>query len=173
MAAALGVAYTLAGRFADTITLLTPVMEQTFALDMAGYQALCCLPLMEGHMLAGHLEEAQTLAKRALAVSGERQEQANQAYALTGLGEIATRREPPGVEEAQTSYRQALALANELGMRPLVAHCRLGLGRLYARMGQQEQARAELAAAIDRYRTMGMTFWLPQAEAMWARLSAD
>jgi hypothetical protein len=32
-------------------------------------------------------------------------------------------------------------------------------------MGQQAQARAELSTAIELYRAMEMTFWLPQAEA--------
>jgi hypothetical protein len=50
-------------------------------------------------------------------------------------------------------------------MRPLVAHCHQGLGRLYGRTGRAEQARAELSAAIELYRAMDMTFWLPQAEA--------
>lgn len=54
-------------------------------------------------------------------------------------------------------------------MRPLVAHCHLGLGTLYTRTGQAEQARAELSAAIDLYRTMDMIFWLPQAGATLAR----
>jgi hypothetical protein len=33
-----------------------------------------------------------------------------------------------------------------------------------------EPARAELSAAIALYRSMGMTFWLPQAEAALARV---
>ena len=45
------------------------------------------------------------------------------------------------------------------------AHCHRSLGTLYAANGQREQARTELAAAIDLYRAMDMTFWLPQAEA--------
>ena len=32
-------------------------------------------------------------------------------------------------------------------------------------LGRGEEARAELSAAIARYRAMDMTFWLPQAEA--------
>ena len=75
------------------------------------------------------------------------------------------RREPPDVDQAATHYRQALALAEELGMRPLVAHCHRDLGTLYAATSQREQARSELSAAIVQYRTMEMTFWLPQAEA--------
>jgi hypothetical protein len=57
-------------------------------------------------------------------------------------------------------------------MRPLVAHCHRGLGTLYARRGRHEQARSELSAAIDLYRAMEMTFWLPQAEAALAQVEA-
>ncbi len=35
--------------------------------------------------------------------------------------------------------------------------------------GQREQARAELSTAIELYRAMDMTFWLPQAEAALAQ----
>jgi hypothetical protein len=55
-------------------------------------------------------------------------------------------------------------------MRPLVAHCHLGLGTLYATTGQREQARPELSAAMALYRSMDMTFWLPQAEATLAQV---
>jgi Flp pilus assembly protein TadD len=55
-------------------------------------------------------------------------------------------------------------------MRPLQAHCHLGLGLLYAQTGRAEQARTALATAIDLYRAMEMTFWLPQAEAVLAQV---
>jgi hypothetical protein len=57
-------------------------------------------------------------------------------------------------------------------MRPLQAHCHLSLGTLYATTGQRQQARAALSTAIALYRTMEMTFWLPQAEAALAQVSA-
>ena len=125
--------------------------------------------LGEAHLRAGRLEEAHTLAARALEYFRTHQERGHEAYALRLLGDIAAHRDPPEVEEAEASYRQALALADELGMRPLQAHCHLGLGTLYAKTGQREQARAELSAAIDLYRAMEMTFWLPQAEAVLAQ----
>jgi class 3 adenylate cyclase/tetratricopeptide (TPR) repeat protein len=168
MAAALGAAYTLSGRVADAVALLTQAMEQTMATDMAGFQALCSLPLGEAHLLAGRLEEAHTLAERTLALARTRQERTNQAYALRLLGEIAARRERPEPDQAGDCYHQALALAEGLGMRPLQAHCHLGLGILYAKLGQQEPARMEVSAAINLYRAMDMTFWLPQAEAALA-----
>lgn len=75
------------------------------------------------------------------------------------------------MELAEAHYRQALALADELGMRPLLARCHYGLGILYTQIGRPEQARAELSVAIELYRTMEMTFWLPQAEATLAQMA--
>ena len=53
-------------------------------------------------------------------------------------------------------------------MRPLRAHCHRGLGLLYAKIGRRDEARADLSTAIDLYRAMDMTFWLPQAETTLA-----
>jgi tetratricopeptide (TPR) repeat protein len=170
MAAALGAAYVLAGRIADAVPLLTQAMEQTIAEELINNKVLCSLPLGEAHLLAGHLEEAQALAELTLRLVHARQERGYQAYTLCLLGDIATHRDPPEVEEAKAKYRQALDLAETLGMRPLQAHCHRGLGILYAKIGRGEQARAELFPAIELYRAMEMTFWLPQAEAALVRV---
>ena len=116
------------------------------------------------------MEEAYALAERALALARAHQERGNEAYALRFLGELAVHREPSEIALAEAYYQQALALADALGMRPLQAHCHLGLGTLYARTGQWEQARAELPTAIEMYRAMEMTFWLPQTEAALAQV---
>jgi tetratricopeptide (TPR) repeat protein len=165
MATTLGATYTLSGRVADAVPLLTQAMAQTTATGLIVSQALCCLPLGEAQLLAGRLEEALALAEQALVHARAHQERGSEAYALHLLGTIAARRDPPENEQAKAYYQQARALAEELGMRPLQAHCHLSLGILYSQTGQPEQARAELSAAIALYRTMDMTFWLPQAEA--------
>jgi hypothetical protein len=56
-------------------------------------------------------------------------------------------------------------------MRPLLAHCHHGLGRLYAQIGQQQQACAALSAAVDLCRGLEMPCWLPQAEAALAQVN--
>jgi tetratricopeptide (TPR) repeat protein len=170
MAAALGAAYTLDGRVAEAIELLTPAMEQIAAIERVEGQVQCHLALGEAQALAGRLEEAHALAERAMAIAGAHLERGRQAYALRLLGEIAAHRDPPEHARAEVHYQQALALANELGMRPLQAHCHRGLGTLYAMTGQQERARAECSIAIELYRSMEMTFWLPQAEAALAQV---
>jgi tetratricopeptide (TPR) repeat protein len=169
MAEPLGAAYTLAGHIADVVPLLTQVMERSMETEMVVTQARCRLSLGEAQVLVGHLEEAHTLAEGALAFARAHQERGNEAYALRLLGDIAAQREPLEIEPAEAYYQQALTLAEELGMRPLQAHCRLSLGTLYVNTGQREQACTELSTAIELYRDMDMTFWLPQAEAALAQ----
>jgi len=172
MAAALGVAYTLGGRVADAVPLLTQALEQTIAMEREDNQVRCRLSLGKAHLLADRLEEAHALAEGALALARAHQERGNQAYALRLLGEIAARRDPPDIAQAEAHSQQALALAEALDMRPLQAHCHRGLGTLYATTGPREQAHAALSTAIKIYQGMEMTFWLPETEAMLAQVDA-
>jgi predicted ATPase/class 3 adenylate cyclase len=171
LASALGVAYTQSGRLAEGLALLEQAVEQSTVMQIVYLHALWLIHLGEGYRLAGRLEEATQRALHALELTRAHQERGHQAYALRLLGEIAAHREPSEVDSAETHYRQALALAEDLGMRPLQAHCHLGLGTLYTQTGQRQQARAALTAAIDLYRAMDMTFWLPQAEAALAQVT--
>ena len=169
--AGLGVAYALSGRVAEALPLLRQALEQSSQLSgPRGLESLFPVWLGEGYVLVGRLAEAMPLGQQALEVTRTQKQQGNQAYALRLLGEIAARREPPEVELAEVHYRQAFTLAAEFGMRPLQAHCHRGLGTLYAKTGQQEQARTELTAAIALYHAMDMTFWLPETEAALAQV---
>jgi tetratricopeptide (TPR) repeat protein len=162
-------AYALAGRIADAVPLLTRAMAQATAMTRGNSRRLGRL-LGELQLLAGCLDEAHALVERSLALTRAHQERGNETYALYLLGDIAARSEPPEVELAEDHYRQALALADELGMRPLQAHCHLGLGTLHTKIGRTEQARTALITAIELYKAMDMTFWLPQAEATLAQV---
>jgi class 3 adenylate cyclase/tetratricopeptide (TPR) repeat protein len=168
--ARLGAAYALSGRTTEALLLLERALEQTMAMRLTTLYPPYAVRLGEGYVLAGRPEEAIPLGQQALETAQIHKQQGHQAYALRLLGDIAAQSEPPDVSQAETHYCQALALAEELGMRPLVAHCHLGLGRLYGQTGHGEEARPELSAAIDLYRAMDMTFWLPQAEAMLAQV---
>jgi tetratricopeptide (TPR) repeat protein len=170
VAAPLGGAYALAGRTAEALLLLEQAVEQAMAMHLMIDQALRIVWLGEAYLLAGRLSEAYTQAQRVLEFSRAHKERGHEAYALRLLGEVHARHDPPEVAAAATHNRRALALAEALGMRPLQAHCHLGLGTLYARSGQAEHARSELATAIALYRAMEMTFWLPQAEAALAQV---
>jgi tetratricopeptide (TPR) repeat protein len=164
-AAALGYAYACAGRVAEAFPLLEQAEQRGAAMGTMGGQSLWVGYVSEAYLLAGRMQEALQRAGRALALARAHKERGHEAWALRLLGEIAAHQAPPEVEPAEYHYRQALALADELGMRPLVAHCHLGLGTWYTKIGRREEASAELYTAIELYRAMEMTFWLPQAKA--------
>ena len=170
MAAALGLAYALEGRVAAGLALAEQGMEQAVARGIPRFLAPSIACLSEAYLLAGRLEDARQRAAQAVDLARQYQQRGHQAWALWLLGESTARQASPEVEPAAGHYRQALALAEELGMRPLQAHCHRGLGMLYGTLGQPEQARRELSTAIELYRTMAMTFWLPQAEAALAQV---
>ena len=50
-------------------------------------------------------------------------------------------------------------------MGPLQARCHLGLGSLLRSLGRHAEARTHLTTAVAMLREMGMTHWLPEAEA--------
>jgi class 3 adenylate cyclase/tetratricopeptide (TPR) repeat protein len=169
----LGAAYVLCGRVDEAVRLLERALEQATSSSTMPIRMMQLSTLGAAYLHAGRLEEAGTLAARAREYHRTHQERGLEAYALRLLGDIATHRDPREVTEADASYRQAQALADTLGMRPLVAHCHLGLGTLYATLGQQEQARTELTAAIAMYQAMEMIFWLPETEAALAQVAAQ
>jgi tetratricopeptide (TPR) repeat protein len=168
VASPLGAAYALAGQIAKALSLLEQAVEQAETMPFMADHALRVIWLSEAYLRAGRLDEAYTQAQRTLAFSRAHQERGHEAYALRLLGDIAARRDPLESEQVTSHYRQALTLAEELGMRPLMAHCHLGLGILYSRIGRREQARTALSTALTLLRSMGMTFWLPQAAAALA-----
>lgn len=111
------------------------------------------------------MQDAIALAGRALELSRDHKERANEDWAVRLLGEISSHQEPPDVETAEASYCQALASAENLGMRPLIAHCHLGLGRLYRRTDKRQRGRENLTTARAMFRDMEMRCWLEKAEA--------
>jgi class 3 adenylate cyclase/tetratricopeptide (TPR) repeat protein len=166
----LGYASALQGRLAEGRTLLEEAISE--GIRTGALQGLACSVawLSEVCRLAGHWEKAWQHVRRALDMARQQKARGDEALALHQLGVVQAHADPPDTKQAEAHYRQALALAGGLGMRPLQAHCHHGLGTLYAKIGQREQARAELSTAIDLYRTMEMTFWLPQAEAALAQV---
>jgi class 3 adenylate cyclase/tetratricopeptide (TPR) repeat protein len=174
----LGSAYALAGRLPEALPLLEQAQALQEQVRVTGrgsltHQARILSLLSEGYGRAGRLDDARLAAERALSLAQTQQTRGSEAWALWLLGESTARQASSEGEPAVGHYRQALALAEELGMRPLQAHCHRGLGTLYATTGQPEQARIALSTAIDLYRDMEMTFWLPQAEAALAQVEGE
>jgi tetratricopeptide (TPR) repeat protein len=170
IAASLGYAYAFQGRLAEGRVLLEEAISEHIRTGGLVGMASRVAWLSEVCRLAGHGAEARQHARQALDLARQLKERGNEALALHQLGVVHAHTEPPDAVQAEAHYRQALTQAKALGMRPLQAHCHRGLGTLYAATGQQEQARIELATAIEMYQAMEMTFWLPQTEAALARV---
>jgi tetratricopeptide (TPR) repeat protein len=167
----LGTAYMLAGRWAEAIPLAEEALELTRATGQLDDLTASLCGLGEVYLCAGRLDAAHEQAQQALEHARQHTERAYEGRILCLLGAIAAQREPAEIAQAYDYYQQALALAEELGMRPLQAHCHRGLGTLYATTGQREHACIELSIAVEMYRAMEMTFWLPQTEAVLAQVS--
>ncbi len=165
IAALLGASLASTGQLTEALPLLEEATERGTAMHYMSGQALRVVFLSEAYCQADRIDEALAQAQLALQLTQDYQELGNQGYALRVLGDIVMHNQLPDVYRAKTHYQQALTLAQELGMRPLQAHCHRGLGTLYSQTGQTEQARAELSTAIEMYREMEMTFWLPETEA--------
>jgi tetratricopeptide (TPR) repeat protein len=172
IASILGAVYALVGRTAEALPLLDQALESVAAGSRTSYYAHVLTELSEALLLVGRVDEASGLASRLLELCHTHTGRGYQAHACRLLGEVARRREPPDIDQAAGHYRQALALAEEIGMRPLQAHCHMGLGTLFNQTVHVEQARLALPTALDLYRAMDMTFWLPQTEAALAQVDS-
>jgi tetratricopeptide (TPR) repeat protein len=165
VAAALGAAYTLAGRADEALPLAAGAVEEFRRRQRHAWPAFILLCAGTTYLSAGRIDEAASHTREALALTRRLGARASEAQAFCLVGDVAS---TGGAEDAERYYREALALATDLGMRPLVAHCHFGLGKLYRRTGKREQAQEHLTRATAMYREMDMTYWLKQAEAEMA-----
>jgi tetratricopeptide (TPR) repeat protein len=168
--ASLGHVYAWSGRIGEGVSCLQQALNAYECAGIGFHHSLSVEQLGEAYRLADQVENARACADRAVMLARGRGERGYEAWALRLLGEIASHHARPNVATAAAHYGAAMTLASELEMRPLVAHCHCGLGTLYAATGQREQARAELSTAVEMYRVMDMTFWLPQTEAALAQV---
>jgi tetratricopeptide (TPR) repeat protein len=166
--ALLSLAYAFAQRDAEALQLLDEVRPRLTRLFPYVRPAF-----IEALFLTGRVEDARAYATEALDKYLPEESKPFRAESFRLLGDISASQSPSDVETAQAHYQDALTLVNELGMRPLQAHCHRGLGTLYSQTGQAEQARTELSMAINLYRDMEMTFWLPETEAALAAVEGQ
>ena len=160
----LGMVYAMADRMSEALVL----QEQEEASQHAE-KAMMQVFLGEIYLLSNRLEDARDCANQALMFARAHDERGYQAWGLRLYGAVL-HRNALEIDQAEIHYKQSLTLATELGMRPLQAHCHRGLGALYRQTDQFDKARVELSTAIEMYRDMEMTFWLPETEAALAEM---
>jgi tetratricopeptide (TPR) repeat protein len=162
----LGLARARSGRVADGVALLEEAVathEHTFGNGV--WHSLNVNWLGEALMLANRLDDAQSVAERALALTREFKHRICEPWALRLLGEIAARRDVADGAAALGFYRRALVLAEELGMRPLAACCHVGLGKLYRHADTRQMAHEHFTAATVMCREMNMSGWSQDVES--------
>jgi transcriptional regulator with AAA-type ATPase domain/tetratricopeptide (TPR) repeat protein len=158
--ASLGAAYVRSGRIGDGLALLEEVVEYGARLGLAASNSVWVTYLGEAYLRADRRDEALAVAHRALRLCRERTEHGYEAWAARLIAEIAASGDNPDLAEAESRYRSALVAAQERGMRPLVAHCHLGLAQLYARTGNQSEARVHESTASAEFLALGIP-WPP------------
>jgi len=129
--------------------------------------------LAEAYRLQGENEKAIQNAEEALSIFRQNGERGFAAWALYYLAKVQFDGGPEQVQKSWQSYRQAKEQAEELRMKPLLAHCQIGLGEAYARKGLSKEARSEIVAGIELYRSMDMAFWIPQAESVLCKITGS
>jgi tetratricopeptide (TPR) repeat protein len=144
----LGYAYALFGRLVEGVTLMEEALADPAATGTSNHPLLMAY-LGEAHLLAGRIDDAINVGRRALDLARRQQELGSEAWVLRLLGEIVAHADPPNLERAQEHYDEAIALAGELRMRPLMAHCHLGLGKLYRRIGRNAEAKEQALGRSD------------------------
>jgi len=151
-----------------------PILQEAVQPKKAGFSAIPSTypltALAEVFHLKGDADKAIQNAGEAVSISRQRGERGIGAWALYYMAEIQSGEGSEQMPKAIQSYSQATKQAAELGMRPLLSHCHMGLGQIYQGVGRRDESRSEVRAAIDLYRSMGMAYWLPRAEATLANI---
>jgi tetratricopeptide (TPR) repeat protein len=126
--------------------------------------------LADAYRANGKKELAIETAIRALDLASSREERALESWAILVMGQVEA--DMGGLEQAMDWYQRGLNQATKFSMLPLTAHYHMGLGQLYLKRGHCEKASFELETAIKLYRSVDMSYWLPQAESSLAKINS-
>jgi tetratricopeptide (TPR) repeat protein len=171
VAGGLGDVYLLLGRPDDALPILEEAVEPQNLDSSISSSIHPITTLSEAYRLKGQIAKAFETAEEAMRIYRQTDEHCFGAWALFVMAKIQSENNSRNSDQANKTYRQAINLADKLKMRPLLAHCCLELGKFYIKRGQFKEARSELMKAIDLYRSLGMRFWQPKAEAILCELS--
>ena len=166
----LGFVYALSGKIDAGQQLLEQAVENGASMRRIGGQPMRMAWLCETLLSANRINEAQSIAQNAFDIVRKVKDRGGQAWILRLLAQIEAKCESPDYERAKFYYQESLELATELGMRPVQAHCHNDLGQLYFKLEEYRAAWRELSTAIEFYRNLEMTFWLPAAETSFANI---
>lgn len=172
-AGSLGHAYLLMDRPEEALSILKDVANPKI-LESSIFPSICPITVLaETYLQMGQTDKALQTAEEALRIFRQRGERCVGAWALYVMAIIQSENDSKLIEEAPHTYRLAINLAEELNMKPLLAHCHLKLGQHYIKMGKPDMACSEFLNAVELYRSLGMAFWLPMAEARLSEVDEE
>ena len=102
------------------------------------------------HLHAGQYAAAEEALTQGLALAAARNDQGHVPPLLRVRADVLATRDADPAEELRLRL-EGVRLATELGLMPEAAHGHLGLSRFHRRAGDESQATASLATALDLY----------------------
>jgi class 3 adenylate cyclase/tetratricopeptide (TPR) repeat protein len=164
----LGAAYAASGRTEEAIPILEDAVGRAAAVGSLIQQPQRHAMLGAAYLAAGRVSDALGCADSTERLAGELGEPGALAYAERLRGDALSSERP---EEALEHYRRAIEIADGYLMGPLAARAQFAIGKLNARRGLVSEAAAELGAALERFRAMGMAPAVEKAEQALSALS--
>jgi len=151
----LGYAYGLAQRTAEGIVHLEEGAAHGERIKQWTNYPARLATLADVYRDAGRQGEAESTARRAVALAIEQRRPPDEAIALHILGRVT---------DDEGTLIKARDLAASLGMRPQVAHCHRDLGIMCDGAGRDDEARHHLSTAKSMYRELDTPIWLAKME---------
>jgi tetratricopeptide (TPR) repeat protein len=144
-----------------TFALSAVQLEESGAPDTRNLaQALYRLGLVR--LAEGELAAAEESFLRAVRIVKEKADMIGLAYALLGLGE--TRLAQGDIQLAEATLTDALEIADDCRSRLVAGRVGLVLGEVNRRLGRNQEARAILHTARERFAVVGAAGWEQRAE---------
>ena len=122
------------------------------------------------YLKLGDLKNARNFAEEALRLSQKNNEKFVEGLSMILLGRILVQTEPQKINKAEEYIQKGIEIFYELKTRPDHSLGYLFLGEVYADTGQKEKALEHLKKAEERFREMGMDYYLAKTQAVLEKL---
>jgi predicted ATPase len=132
------------------------------------YQTHRLAMLVEMHLMAGQIDEAQTVLDDAFTISGEKDEHFWDVELHRLQGDILLAGE--ATVEAEVSYYEAVEIARQQGAKSLELRVQMALGRLWQSQGKHAQAYQHLSELYNCFTEGFDTHDLQTAKALLDQL---
>jgi len=166
----LGAGYLLLGEYEAALQHIKNGLKIQKEQGLQYYVSFSYWLLSEVHFASGDLRNAQSCVEEALKLSQKNKEKPIEGASWKLLGSILGKADISQRLKAEEYILKGIKILEELRVKPLASQGYLFLGELYADTGQKEKALEHLKKAEERFREMGMHYWLARAQEVLGRL---